>query len=62
MSKAAFARPRIAAEGCGSRLPTRRAARTPGVRRASSPKSDWLLLPGGSWRHVETIRVRSLFG
>ncbi|MGV4981050.1 hypothetical protein ACWC0C_27295 [Streptomyces sp. NPDC001709] len=62
MSKRAPARPRAEVKGCGSRLPTRRAARTTVVRRASSAKGDWLLLPGGSWRHVETIRVRSLFG
>ncbi|MGW0211438.1 hypothetical protein ACWDZ8_38870 [Streptomyces sp. NPDC003233] len=62
MSKGARARPRAKAQSCGSRLPTRRAERTAAVRRASSTKGDWLLLPGGSWRHVETIRVRSLFG
>jgi hypothetical protein len=62
MSKTTFARPQAGAQGCGSRLPTRRAARPAVVRRASSTKGDWLLLPGGSWRHVETIRVRSLFG
>ncbi|MGJ5749007.1 hypothetical protein FB563_6575 [Streptomyces puniciscabiei] len=62
MSKGASTRPRVRAESCGSRLPTRRAARNTVVRRGSSSKNDWLLLPGGSWRHVETIRVRSLFG
>ncbi|MEV6053605.1 hypothetical protein [Streptomyces sp. NPDC052107] len=62
MSKVALARPQAEAQGCGSRLPTRRASRTAVVRRAASTKGDWLLLPGGSWRHVETIRVRSLFG
>ena len=62
MSKGAIARSRAGATGCGSRLPTRRAPRTDVVRRASQPKGDWLLLPGGSWRHVETIRVRDLFG
>ncbi|MER6573313.1 hypothetical protein ABT288_46030 [Streptomyces sp. NPDC001093] len=62
MSKGAPARPRAEAAGCGSRLPSRRTARTAVVRRASSTKGDWMLLPGGSWRHVETIRVRSLFG
>ncbi|MEU1460549.1 hypothetical protein ABZ467_07625 [Streptomyces sp. NPDC005727] len=23
---------------------------------------EWMLLPGGTWRHVRTIRVPSLFG
>jgi hypothetical protein len=23
---------------------------------------EWILLPGGTWRRVETIRVPSLFG
>ncbi|MQY36613.1 hypothetical protein SRB17_46150 [Streptomyces sp. RB17] len=62
MSKGALPRPRAGMRECGSRLPTRRAARTAVGRRASSAKGDWMLLPGGSWRHVETIRVRSLFG
>ncbi|MER6736981.1 hypothetical protein [Streptomyces puniciscabiei] len=62
MSKGASARPRVGTQSCGSRLPTRRAARNTAARRGPASKSDWLLLPGGSWRHVETIRVRSLFG
>ncbi|MFG3203673.1 hypothetical protein [Streptomyces sp. NPDC048192] len=62
MSKSAHARQRAKTRGCGSRLPSRRAARTPAVRRTTSANGDWVLLPGGSWRHVETIRVRGLFG
>ncbi|MEU6772290.1 hypothetical protein [Streptomyces sp. NPDC046759] len=62
MSKQTHVRPRAGVVGCGSRLPARRTARTTLGRKAPSGKGDWLLLPGGAWRHVETIRVRSLFG
>ncbi|WP_330341986.1 hypothetical protein [Streptomyces sp. NBC_00557] len=62
MSKSAHTRQRAKTRGCGSRLPSRRAARPAAVRKATSANGDWVLLPGGSWRHVETIRVRGLFG
>ncbi|MFH8342330.1 hypothetical protein [Streptomyces sp. AM6-12] len=55
---------------CGAPLPTRRGAHprtgnaTPGAGhwRGHGPGNQWLLLPGGTWRRVETIRVRALFG
>ncbi|MGW0771153.1 hypothetical protein [Streptomyces sp. NPDC002676] len=30
--------------------------------RARGAVGDWMLLPGGIWRRVETIRVRNLLG
>ena len=59
-----------AARDGGAPLPTRRTARprtthaTPGAGhwRGHGPGNQWLLLPGGTWRRVETIRVRGLFG
>ncbi|WP_089107364.1 hypothetical protein [Streptomyces hyaluromycini] len=55
---------------CGARLPPRRTAHVR-IRRpaagsvrlaARAAFEDWLLLPDGTWRRVETIRVRGLFG
>ncbi|MGW2491966.1 hypothetical protein ACWCV9_32745 [Streptomyces sp. NPDC001606] len=56
--------PRTNPSRCGAPLPTRRSSRhaPTGRRRARGSKDDWVLLPGGVWRRVETIRVRSLFG
>ncbi|MEW2286395.1 hypothetical protein [Streptomyces sp. NPDC047841] len=55
--------------GRGPALPSarktrRRAARPAGSGRLSAHSADGerMLLPGGTWRRVETIRVRSLFG
>ncbi|MFF4038249.1 hypothetical protein [Streptomyces sp. NPDC001816] len=58
---------RVAEHGCGStRLPSRgaaaRATGGSGRRSGRGKDGDWLLLPGGTWRRVETIRVQSLFG
>ncbi|MFS4094317.1 hypothetical protein [Streptomyces sp. AF1A] len=61
---------RRSGRGCGAALPSRRDPRTrtaradPGAarRRKRGMGEQWLLLPGGIWRRVETIRVRSLFG
>ncbi|MGW7543174.1 hypothetical protein ACWGKQ_18995 [Streptomyces sp. NPDC054770] len=52
----------------GARLPSASPARrraagpTAGSVRRRGTEPDWLLLTDGTWRHVETIRVRSLFG
>ncbi|MEU7059129.1 hypothetical protein [Streptomyces sp. NPDC046197] len=70
MSKRTRVDPRAERACCGARLPPHETARVPAaqpmagsVRRgARGAAGDWLLLPGGSWRRVETIRVRSLFG
>ncbi|MER6032978.1 MULTISPECIES: hypothetical protein [unclassified Streptomyces] len=70
MSKRARTLPRIESECCGARLPSRGATRSGAVRagagraaRASrGAAGEWMLLPGGTWRHVRTIRVPSLFG
>ncbi|MER7915401.1 MULTISPECIES: hypothetical protein [unclassified Streptomyces] len=59
-----------AGRDCGAPLPARRNARpragdvAPGAGhwRGHGPGNQWLLLPGGTWRRVETIRVRGLFG
>ncbi|MEU2305953.1 hypothetical protein [Streptomyces misionensis] len=59
-----------AGRDCGAPLPARRGARprtahgTPGAGhwRGHGAGNQWLLLPGGTWRRVETIRVRGLFG
>ncbi|CAM5633930.1 MULTISPECIES: hypothetical protein [Streptomyces] len=42
----------------------RKAPRPAGSGRLSARSADGerMLLPGGTWRRVETIRVRSLFG
>jgi hypothetical protein len=61
---------RRSGRGCGASLPSRRDTRArtaradPGAarRRKRGMGEQWLLLPGGIWRRVETIRVRSLFG
>lgn len=50
---------------CGARLPRRRAPR--GAAAVASGRGrehgrEWLLLPKSGWRHVDTIRVRRLFG
>ncbi|MEV7687526.1 hypothetical protein ACFW1F_28950 [Streptomyces bungoensis] len=55
---------------CGAALPSGRKRRRRTGRpaagsvhlRARGAAGDWILLPDGTWRHVETIRVRSLFG
>lgn len=55
---------------CGAPLPsarkTRRRATRPAVGSvrlsARGAAGDRMLLPDGTWRRVETIRVRSLFG
>ncbi|MGW3361225.1 hypothetical protein ACWDFL_38655 [Streptomyces bungoensis] len=55
---------------CGAPLPSTRKARRRAARqaagsvhlRARGAAGDWMLLPDGTWRRVETIRVRSLFG
>ncbi|MGW3267794.1 hypothetical protein [Streptomyces sp. NPDC001056] len=67
--KAKAAQPRNGRD-CGASLPARRDSRrrtahaTPGAGhwRGHGPGNQWLLLPGGTWRRVETIRVRGLFG
>ncbi|MEU3028336.1 hypothetical protein ACPCBC_11805 [Streptomyces incarnatus] len=67
--KAKAAGPRTGRD-CGAPLPARRGSRPragdaiPGTgrRRGHGPGNQWLLLPGGTWRRVETIRVRGLFG
>lgn len=66
MSKCRRAK-RVAERASGSaRLPSQvAAARATGGSVRSSTRGaagDWVLLPGGTWRHVETIRVQSLFG
>ncbi|MFE5400190.1 hypothetical protein ACFQ9Z_02100 [Streptomyces sp. NPDC056580] len=70
MSKRALTLPRIESERCGARLPSRGNARLAagrakdghGTRTSRGASGDWMLLPGGTWRHVRTIRVPSLFG
>ncbi|MEU5539968.1 hypothetical protein [Streptomyces sp. NPDC020362] len=70
MSRRARARRRGARARAGDRLPAHGTARVPAPRptaRAARPGArgkagDWVLLPGGTWRRVETIRVRRLFG
>ncbi|MEU8033865.1 hypothetical protein AB0C13_35545 [Streptomyces sp. NPDC049099] len=55
---------------CGARLPPTTKARRPAARPAAGSvrvgvrgaDGDWILLPDGTWRRVETLRVRSLFG
>ncbi|MFE0512997.1 hypothetical protein [Streptomyces sp. NPDC058964] len=59
-------RPAARADGSAGTPPrVKPAARATGgsVRwSARGTAGDWLLLPGGTWRRVETIRVQSLFG
>ncbi|GHI03883.1 hypothetical protein AQI88_08575 [Streptomyces cellostaticus] len=71
MSRRARARRRGGRARGGDRLPAHGATRVPAPRAtAGGPPQwsgrgtagDWVLLPGGTWRRVETIRVRSLFG
>ncbi|MFE3632736.1 hypothetical protein [Streptomyces cellostaticus] len=70
MSKRARTLPRIESERCGARLPSRGTARAPAVRpqngratrESRGAAGEWMLLPGGTWRRVRTIRVPSLFG
>ncbi|MFI2200473.1 hypothetical protein ACH47Z_06760 [Streptomyces sp. NPDC020192] len=69
MSESVHVGPRAEPAGCGAPLPSskrarRRSASAAGsVRaRARSAGGDRLLLPDGTWRRVETIRVPSLFG
>jgi hypothetical protein len=66
MGKRRRAKRRAERAGGSLQLPAQvAAARATGgsVRwRACGTAGDWLLLPGGTWRRVETIRVQSLFG
>lgn len=70
MSKRVRTLPRIESERCGARLPSRGTARSEAVRAkgghvtgaSRGASGEWMLLPGGTWRHVRTIRVPSLFG
>ncbi|MET8946871.1 hypothetical protein ABZX30_25735 [Streptomyces sp. NPDC004542] len=52
--------------GGGARLPSRAGAAHatggPVLHSARGTAGDWVLLPGGTWRRVETIRVQRLFG
>ena len=67
--KAKTGRPRTGRD-CGAPLPAHRDPRPrsgnppPGTAhwRGHGPGNQWLLLPGGTWRRVETIRVRGLCG
>ncbi|MFJ9865723.1 hypothetical protein [Streptomyces sp. NPDC101165] len=70
MSKRTRADRRVERACCGAPLPTPRTARLRTARstagsvhlRARGAADDWMLLPDGTWRRVETIRVRNLFG
>ncbi|MEV5875405.1 hypothetical protein AB0L75_14460 [Streptomyces sp. NPDC052101] len=70
MSKRTRVDSRVERANCSAALPwagkTRRGAMrsTAGSMRsqARSAGGDRVLLPDGTWRRVETIRVRSLFG
>lgn len=73
MSRRGGAGRRTGRARCGARLPSRGTARVtaaqvpagpvgPAGGRGRAAGGDWVLLPGGTWRRVETIRVRSLFG
>ncbi|MEU9993125.1 hypothetical protein AB0E10_41545 [Streptomyces sp. NPDC048045] len=70
MSRRARVRRRGGRARGGDRLPARGTARIPAPRPTAAPArpgtrgsaGDWVLLPGGTWRRVETIRVRHLFG
>ncbi len=60
MSKRTRVGPRDRRARCGARLPSARAGRRSPLARGAG--DDWVLLPDGTWRRVQTIRVRSLFG
>ncbi|MGW0769473.1 hypothetical protein [Streptomyces sp. NPDC002676] len=63
MTKRTLARSPAEWGACSARLPSRRAAPTTAARaKAATAEGDRVLLPGGSWRRVETIRVPRLFG
>ncbi|MFF7969893.1 hypothetical protein [Streptomyces sp. NPDC007905] len=70
MSRRARARRRNEPARGANRMPAHGAARVrgapvtagPGRWSARGAAGDWVLLPGGTWRRVETIRVRALFG
>ncbi|MCX4404569.1 hypothetical protein ACFV8Z_17160 [Streptomyces sp. NPDC059837] len=70
MSKRTRVAPRAERARCGARLPSPGTARLPASRpmtdsiRRSGRRTagEWLLLPDGTWRRVETIRVPTLFG
>ncbi|ANP51327.1 hypothetical protein AVL59_18375 [Streptomyces griseochromogenes] len=70
MSRRARARRRTGRSHGRDRQPARGTTRVPAPRATGGPPrssargtaGDWLLLPGGIWRRVETIRVRNLFG
>ncbi|WEO93899.1 hypothetical protein A6P39_007680 [Streptomyces sp. FXJ1.172] len=70
MSERVGSGPRAEPGCCGAPLPSARKARRragrPSAGTAGSsprgPNGDRLLLPDGTWRHVETLRVPSLFG
>ncbi|KPI11052.1 hypothetical protein OK006_4340 [Actinobacteria bacterium OK006] len=70
MSKGTRVAPRAERARCGARLPSPGAARLSAsrpmagsVRRSGRcAVGEWILLPGGTWRRVETIQVPSLFG
>ncbi|MEU5313553.1 hypothetical protein [Streptomyces sp. NPDC021562] len=65
MSKPTSAGRRAGRAPCGARLPAASPARPRAAVGSFRPRRtahDRLLLADGTWRHVETIRVRSLFG
>ncbi|MCX4572676.1 hypothetical protein [Streptomyces sp. NBC_01571] len=66
MSKRKRAERRTGRTGGSARMPSQvPAERSNGGSARWSARGtagDWLLLPGGTWRRVETIRVESLFG
>ncbi|WP_225823844.1 hypothetical protein [Streptomyces naphthomycinicus] len=63
MSKRKRARRRAAGSGRAPAAVTGGRATGGSVRWSARGRAgDWLLLPGGAWRRVETIRVESLFG
>ncbi|MEU2337904.1 hypothetical protein ABZ770_06080 [Streptomyces sp. NPDC006654] len=65
MSKPTSAGRRAVRAPCGARLPSASQALPRAAAGSVRPRRtghDRLLLSDGTWRHVETIRVRSLFG
>ncbi|MFF9410604.1 hypothetical protein ACF1B0_34520 [Streptomyces anandii] len=67
MSERTEVDPRAVGSGCGAGLPSGGPARPRTARSAHplvarSADGDRLLLSDGTWRRVETLRVRSLFG
>ncbi|GHD91892.1 hypothetical protein [Streptomyces naganishii] len=66
MSERTEVDPRAVDFGCGARLPSGGSARPRAARSthpaARSADGNRLLLFDGTWRRVETLRVRSLFG